>query len=254
LNGELIINEFRMGGACSFVLAPREIDLWRVDLNLPEPGYQEVERWLTDDERSRAGRFVFDRDRRRFVACRGRLRAILSRYLREEPCRLRFQYGPQGKPSLEPAPDPPLYFNVSHSHDLALIAVRRSGAVGVDVERLRPIEEAEAIARRYFTRREHATLSGLPAEERTAAFFCCWTRKEAMLKATGEGIGVSLDAVEVSLAPREPARVLGICGRPAEEVAAWRLYPAMPAAGYVGAVAAQGDEERLTGWEWTDAY
>jgi 4'-phosphopantetheinyl transferase len=246
------MDEFQPAERCPFTLPLEETHVWRVELGATESRRRACEICLSPDERSRASRFVFDRDRVRFVVCRGSLRAILARYLHASPTQIEFRYAVQGKPSLAPLPDRPLYFNVSHSGELALIALRARGEVGVDVEQLRPIEEAEAIAQRYFTPREHATLAGLPAAARIAGFFRCWTRKEAMLKATGEGIGVSLDAVEVSLAPDEPARVLGIRGRPEQEVAAWKLYHIEPAPGAVGAIAARGDEERIVGWQWTD--
>jgi 4'-phosphopantetheinyl transferase len=242
---------FEPGEGCPFILPPEEIHVWRIELEACDARRREFECWLSPEERSRASRFVFDRDRARFIACRGSLRALLARYLSAGPNKIAFRYANHGKPSLQPSPDPPLFFNISHSGELALIALRRSGELGVDVEQLRPIEEAEAIARRYFTPREHAALAGLPAEEQIAAFFRCWTRKEAMLKATGEGIGVSLNAVEVSLAQHDVARVFGIRGRREDEVAAWKLYHVEPGTGYVGAVAAHGDEERVVGWRWT---
>jgi 4'-phosphopantetheinyl transferase len=251
VNGEPLVDSFGAVDECAFVLSPGEIDIWRVALEVHDLRYRELELWLSQEERRRASRFVFDRDRSRFVACRGRLRAILARYLKGEPHRIEFRYGPQGKPSLNPAADPSFFFNLSHSQNLALIAVRRSGEVGVDVESLRPIEEAEAIARRYFTSREHAALAALPPEERIAAFFRCWTRKEAMLKATGEGIGVSLDAVEVTLGPQEPPRVVSIRGS-GDSAETWRLYHVAPRDGFIGAVAAQGDAERIAGWQWSD--
>jgi 4'-phosphopantetheinyl transferase len=250
LNGDTLAAPFRPFEECRFAVNSGEIHLWRVDLDVADARQRKLEKLLSEDEQARAARFLFPRDRARFITCRGVLRELLARYLGEDPRGLRFGYAPHGKPALKAA-GTPLHFNVSHSQSLALIAIRGDGEVGVDVEQLRAIEEAEAIARRYFAPREHATIRDLTGDERIAAFFRCWTRKEAMLKATGEGIA-NLDAVEVAVRSEDPIRVLAIRGSSAEEVARWRLDHVEPGAGFVGAIASPQGAQRVTAWQGSD--
>jgi 4'-phosphopantetheinyl transferase len=205
---------------------------------------------LPADERARAGRFHFERDQRRFVAGRGLLRVLLGRYLEADPASLRFGYGPQGKPFLEEYGD--LRFNVSHSGGLALLAFTHGREVGVDVERERPLPEWKDIAGRYFSAWEATELGRLPADERGAAFFRCWTRKEAFIKATGEGLSRPLDAFCVSLAPGEPARLRRVVGEP-EAVRRFRLEDLRPAPGFAGALAVEGESRRIVRRTWSQS-
>jgi 4'-phosphopantetheinyl transferase len=221
-------------------LGPDEVHVWSVDLDrLPEAVLGEP---LSADERERGRRFRFERDRRRFVTARGLLRRLLGRYLGLEPSRLRFGYGPRGKPFL--AGEDELRFNVSHSGGLALLAFAWDRELGVDVEEERPVEEAEAIARRYFSSWEERELRLLTEVERQAAFFRCWTRKEAFIKATGDGLSRSLDAFDVTLAPGEPARLLRVEGEPEAAFRFW-LEDVSPAPGFAGALAVEGREARV---------
>src|SRR5438093_8199134 len=181
-------------------LARDEIHAWCAvldELASDLPAFAET---LSAGERQRAERFQFDRDRNRFVVRHGLLRMILGRYLNIEPARVTFAYESRGKPLLYgPAAVPTFHFNLSHSNGLALIAGTRQAALGVDVERVRFIPEADQIAAKFFSPREGAMLHAIPAEQKMEAFFHCWTRKEAYLKATGEGIADALTLVEVSL-------------------------------------------------------
>lgn len=228
-----------------------ELHIWCASLAIDGTIHHRLNQWLSDDERARASRFYFERDRVRFIACRGRLRLMLAEYLGKTPDQIVLTYGPHGKPALAGNPAP-LFFNVSHSHDLALFAFRRRGELGVDVERLRPIEEAEAIARRYFTPREWATLRDLPSPARIAAFFRCWTRKEALLKAIGVGLSFSLGEVEVTLRGEDPARLLSLPARAGAPASAWRLDHLAPAPEYLGALAATDQGEALRCRRWSD--
>ncbi len=219
-----------------------EVHVWRVDLDgVPEGA---VASSLSADERERAGRFRFERDRRRFVVARGVLRRLLGRYLDREPARVRFGYGPRGKPFV--AAGGGLRFNLSHSAGLALLAFGWRREVGVDVERVRPVPEAEDIARRYFSRWEEAELRRLPAGERQAAFFRCWTRKEAFVKATGDGLSRPLDGFDVTLAPGEPARLLRLAGEPAAGHRFW-IEDVSPGRGFAAALAVEGSPARVIG-------
>src|SRR5438046_3961564 len=168
-------------------LARDEIHAWCAGLDELASDLTAFAETLSVGERQRAERFQFDRDRKRFIVRHGLLRMILGRYLNLEPARLSFTCESRGKPALAGILDGrTLHFNLSHSDGLALFAVARRFALGVDVERIRPIPEIDQIAGKFFSTRESATLNALPAEQKLEAFFNCWTRKEAYLKATGE--------------------------------------------------------------------
>jgi len=230
-------------------LRPDRIDVWGVSL---APGRCDLERLrstLSEDERSRAARFHFERDGRRFILSHGLLRVVLGRYLGLDPARLEFGLGPHGKPALAgKAGDSGLRFNLSHSGDLALYAVTRGREVGVDVERIRAGINWEALARRFFSAREMAALRALPPEDRVRGFFTCWTRKEAYLKARGEGLSLSLGGFSVSAAPGAEPALLEVEGEP-EEPSRWRLVDLCPAEGYAATLAAEAgpwEVRRLT--------
>ncbi len=158
---------------------------------------------LSPDEENRASRFHFPLDRERFIIARGALRYLLTRYLQLPAREVRFHYGPQGKPTLDP---PSFSFNVSHTQNIAVFAVAAAGRnVGIDVEKAQHDFKVREIAERYFSVSECAELFSLPADLQNQAFFRCWTRKEAYLKASGEGLHTPLDSFSVSLTPSEPA-------------------------------------------------
>jgi 4'-phosphopantetheinyl transferase len=213
-------------------------------LDLPVEQLAPLTETLSAAEKDRAGKFKFDRHRNRFVAGRGWLRATLAAYLHVEPVRLDFIYSPQGKPALVPELNPAqIHFNLAHSGDLALLAITRVGPVGIDVERIREVKDAADLVARFFCARENELFQRLPATEKPAAFFNLWTRKEALLKATGEGIGKALSEVEVSFLPGEPASLVSIAGD-TDRAARWSLHELTPAAGYVGAVAIEAQNVR----------
>jgi len=210
-------------------------------------------RWrLSADEAKRAAAFCFERDRHRFVAARGFLREILGRYLRAAGEALSFEYGPHGKPALAGEFRDALRFNVSHSGEMALYAVTLQREVGVDIEALREVNDAEQIAERFFSPAERVAFRLQAPGQRQQAFFNCWTRKEAYLKALGDGLARPLDGFDVTLAPGEPARLLRVEGEPRESER-WSLRELLPARGYVGAVAVEGHGWRLTCGEWNPA-
>lgn len=231
-----------------------EVHIWRAALDVPESQVRSLWYTLTADECQRAERYVFAKDRTHFVVARGLLRVLLGRYLGQDPPQLRFIYGPHGKPAL--ATDTgggTLRFNVSHSHGLALYAITRGREVGVDVERIRPEVAQEKIAERFFSPREVTLLRALPAPLQATAFFACWTRKEAYIKATGEGLTLPLDQFDVSLVPGEPAALLRTAWDP-QEAARWALQDLVPALDYRAAVAVAGHDWRLTCWDGPAAY
>jgi 4'-phosphopantetheinyl transferase len=216
-----------------------EVQVWRVALDRPLAAPTELAAVLAPDERARADRFCRDEDRARFVVARALLRLILGLHMGADPASLAFRTGPHGKPALAGPAGGTLRFNVAHAGGLALCALAPGREVGVDLEPVRPVDDADALLRRLAAPAEAAAYAALPPAARRSAFFRWWTRKEAFLKATGEGLSRPLTSFEVSLRPDEPARLIRVAGDPAE-TARWRLRALAPAPGYVGALAAEG--------------
>src|SRR5580704_12029589 len=171
-----------------------EVQLWRIDLEAVGADESRWRKTLSPDELDRASRFHFPRDRQRFAASRSQLRILLAGYLGIDPAAVSFSYSEKGKPSLGAAhAGSNLQFNISHSGGVTLLAFARGREIGVDVEQLRSDFEVEAIARRFFSPSEQRQLAALPAEKSVDAFFRCWTRKEAYIKAIGDGLSLPLD-------------------------------------------------------------
>ncbi len=185
-----------------------EIAIWRASLDCEAAALRNLEATLSPDEISRADRFHFPRDRARFVAGRGILRTLLGAYLKREPQSLIFMYGPQGKPKLEQNQGNSLHFNLSHKEGLGVYAFARQRHLGIDVEAIATNFPGEDIARRFFSPGELQELVGLSPDLRVEAFHLAWTRKEAYVKAQGQGLHIKLDSFDVTLAPGEPARFL----------------------------------------------
>src|SRR5215216_1086042 len=232
------------------ILADHEVHVWRAQLELPSSQVQRLRGILTDDELDRAKRFSFERDRQRFIAARGILRCILSRYTTIYPSHLRFYYNPYGKPFLAPEFSSYLLnFNLSHSDSMALYAITRNMEIGVDVERVRSDFDYEEIAKRFFSANEVAILHTIPTEKKLEAFYTCWTRKEAYIKAYGKGLSLPLDSFDVSFAPWEPAMLLITKVEP-QERSLWTLLDVEPGPGYRGALAVKGIGCSFRYWEW----
>ncbi len=233
----------------SLTLSSCGIHVWCASPDQPPLAFQQLSKTLSADERMRAERFYYERDRKRFIFRRGLLRTILACYLGIEPNRVQFCYGTHGKPALvETSEGIHLRFNLSHSHGLSLYAITRDQEIGIDLEYIRPIPEAKQIAEHYFSARENAVFRALPEHEKPLAFLKCWTRKEAYLKALGVGLTGSLEEFDVSLAPGEPARLLSVRGDP-EEASRWFIHGLMPASGYVASIAVKGHGAHLTYWQ-----
>lgn len=228
-----------------------EVHVWQAALEQPALQIQNYHRNLASDEQARAARFHFEKDRAHFIVARGVLRAILGGYVKRAPDRLSFCYGSHGKPALAGASGEEIRFNVSHSGGVALYAITRGREVGVDVERIRPDVAVAEIAERFFSRPEAAMLRTLPAAAQREAFFRCWTRKEAYIKARGEGLSLPLDQFDLSTALEEPAETPGAHQDPSE-TAPWSLRELVPAPGYVAALAVQSRGWRLACWQWPD--
>jgi 4'-phosphopantetheinyl transferase len=222
------------------------LHVWRIQLNLDERLVKSLGNALSPDEHARAAHFYFEHDGLKFIAARGALRAILSHYTGTLPAHIAFAYGAQGKPAL---PGNPVHFNLAHSGDWALCAVALH-PVGIDVEDMRrPVEDMDDVARRFFARSESASFLALPAQDKPEAFFRCWTRKEAFIKAVGEGLSHPLDRFEVSFAQEAPAALLRIDG---DALAArdWSLLDMPPDAHHAGAVAIRATSPQVTRWTW----
>jgi 4'-phosphopantetheinyl transferase len=175
---------------------------------------------------------------------------LIGRYLSLPPQQVVFTYSEYDKPALALAPGGSrLQFNVTHSGNLALLAFCLDAAVGIDVEKKRPLPDGEQIARRFFSPHENRVFRSLPTEQRSAAFFNCWTRKEAYIKAIGEGLSCPLDVFDVTLVPGEPPRLLRIRGSE-QAAAAWLLYAFEPQPDFTAALAAFGRDWQLSFWQW----
>lgn len=242
-----------------WVLGETEVHVWSAWLRASPARLEALALTLSEDENERAARFHFQCHRHSYVCGRAWLRRIIGRCLNLKPAEVRFHYNPNGKPLIRG-----LHFNLSHCEDLALIAVSRAGRVGVDVERVRVLENAGELVAQFFAPRERVAYDRLPPEKQPQAFFNLWTRKEALLKATGDGIGHLLSEVEVAFVPGEPARLVRLPqGQPAGNH--WGLCELQPATGFAAALAfagnvaadppakeSAGGASGLKCWRWTD--
>ncbi len=219
----------------SRIMARSDVHVWCVVLDVNSAELHRLRGTLSPEEVARAERFIRQRDAEHFIAARGALRTLLGRYLRVPPGEVAFRYGERGKPALaEEFEDREIRFNLSHSHGLALLAVARR-EVGIDIEFIEREVEHEQIATRFFSASECAELLALPSAQRSEGFFRCWTRKEAYIKALGEGLSHPLADFDVTLAPGAPARLLAT-RRDAAEAERWEMVNLTPRAGYAGAL------------------
>ncbi len=225
------------------------VHIWRAPLDRDENTVDRLFCTLAAEEQGRAQRFHFTEDRRRFTVARGTLRALLARYLRVDPSSISFSYNGYGKPSLRDYDS--LRFNVSHSGGVALYAIGWEREVGVDVERLRPEFAGEAIAERFFSANEVAALKSLPRSALVRAFFDCWTRKEAYIKARGKGLSIPLDQFDVTLTPNESPAIRADRDSPTE-TGRWSLWGLSPGLGFAGAAAIEGHDCQLWCGQWPD--
>jgi 4'-phosphopantetheinyl transferase len=230
----------------SLTLHPDQVDVWRIRLNLPVDIMDRLESTLSEDEKERAARFHFAADRDRFIAAHGGLRDVLSRYLHCAPNQFSFSKNSYGKPALH---DHQLEFNLSYSGDFALIATSPERKVGIDVERIRSGISSHVIAQQYFSKQEFAELQSLPLERRETAFFTCWTRKEAYIKAQGLGLSLALESFDVSLTANEPA-LLRTTRPDSQEATRWTLFSLDVDPCYQAAAAVHGPHPEFRLWDW----
>jgi 4'-phosphopantetheinyl transferase len=212
-------------------MTPGRVHVWTIALDRPTEGHWDH---LSDDERKRADRFRFERDRRRYIVARASMRRILAEYLDASPAALVFRYGPHGKPELR---EGTLAFNLAHSHERAVLAVAADGPVGVDLEWRQNLRDADGIVGRFFTAPEAVLYRELPVELRPHAFYRGWTVKEAYLKAIGKGLAGPLEGIVVDLDPRRPARLEALSD---DEPSRWTLQEFDLGPDYLGAVMVAG--------------
>lgn len=230
----------------SLHIESRHVDVWRIFLNLQVDSVKLAESTLSVDEARRAARFHFPKDRDHFIAAHGILRQIVGRYLHCNPRELTFSVNQYGKPALV---NSDLEFNLSHSGNFALLAVTQNRKVGVDVECIRQGISSHVIAQQYFSKAEVAELQSLPMEQRETAFFTCWTRKEAYIKAQGLGLSLPLESFDVSLTPGQPA-VLRATRPDPQEAARWTLLSLYVDPKYGGSLAVEGRDLDFRLWDW----
>jgi 4'-phosphopantetheinyl transferase len=240
-----MVNRFlvRPGPSSSLVLRKNEVHVWLVQTNDGSSSPVDFKDLLSSVEQDRALKFRFETDRRRYTTSHAALRSILSNYVNDPARALQFAEGPYGKPKLAPNhATEKVEFNLSHSHELALIAVAQGREIGVDVEWVRKDFAFDEVAQRFFTTREVAALHDLPLHLQREAFYKCWTSKEAFLKAKGTGLSGRLDEVEIVLTDHV-VRVKGT-------IPNFCLIELIVDGGYVAALVVDGIEPRITYYAW----
>jgi 4'-phosphopantetheinyl transferase len=245
-------------------LAPDEIHVWRVPLNQSSTRIPELRAILSEEERARADRFHFEKDRHQFIESRATLRLLLSQYLNVPPAGMTYSLTAHGKPHLS---DSDLRFNLSRRDGLALIAFAQGREIGIDVELVRQDLDLFEIAEVSFSESELTAWKGLPQAEQAAGFYNCWTRKEAFIKAIGEGFSFPLKQFDVSLTPGDPAQLLALRrdestsppwerGRPrpqSDEITPadhWTLQNVPVPDGYAAALAFEAPTAEVTCHDW----
>jgi 4'-phosphopantetheinyl transferase len=234
--------------------APSEnqVDIWQIPIS-GQDGVEHCRQLLSPDEARRADAFHFEKHRRRFIASHTAMRQILGLSTEIAAEELAFSYGEKGKPEFAGEQKKSgIKFNLSHSEDIAVLAVTRGLTVGIDIEWINPEFATEEIARRFFAAGEVQHLQSLPATEQSNAFFACWTRKEAYVKALGDGLFVPLDSFEVAFGPGVPAALLQVVVDPGE-TGRWSMYDVEVPQGYRAALVVEGKGHRLRHMKWQEA-
>jgi 4'-phosphopantetheinyl transferase len=235
-------------------LSSGEIHIWGADLGEPGMSMAQYYRLLSQDERKRAERYHFDKDRHRFILRRGILRKILGTYTNTPPERLSFGYSQRGKPELvDRAGMDEIKFNLSFSNRLAVFAFARDLEVGIDIENVRCVPEMGDMSFRFFSAFENRALQVLPETRKKYAFFSLWTCKEAFVKATGDGMSFPLNEFCVSLGPSPAPQLTSVRGNPPAS-SRWSIFTFTPDIGYTAALAARSQTFQLAYWKWEEAF
>lgn len=234
-----------------FVLSGDEVHVWHATLEQSPSVIETLFNILTLDEQHRAAKYYFRKDGEQYVVARGVLRVIIGGYLNMKPEQLRFSYSPFGKPALiSGSGESEIRFNLAHSGNIALYAFSRERELGIDIEHMHEDFDYLEIAEHFFSRAEISSLRAVPTQAQARAFFNCWTRKEAYLKAHGAGLSLALDSFDVSLAPGEPAALLRVRDD-AQAASRWSLQEIDVDSGYVAALVVEGHGWRLKRWQWS---
>lgn len=226
-----------------------EIHVWEIYLDYNSDKVDKYIDILSDEEKNKAFSFRFSDVRGRYIISHAALRLLLSEYLGKSFAEISFYTNKKGKPYIKS--NHGIYFNLSHSHKISVVAISKEQEIGIDIEYLLRKINLKDIARRFFTIKENEKLDALPENLKKEAFFRCWTRKEAYLKAKGFGISVSLKSVEVSLLPEEKPEILAIDGLPMEQ-RNWSLFDIIHIHNYIGAIAAKGRYKNIKYFNFFD--
>lgn len=236
-------------------LSDHELHIWKSSLNVDGQRFQFLKSLLSCDEQSRAERFYFVKDKNQFIVGRGVLRVLLGNYLDTDPQKVKFYYNEFGKPFLENQfSKNNLKFNLSHSKDMLVMAFAKNVDVGIDIEYVRSDIDVLRLARHFFSQREVSELLSISSYLMNDAFFNCWTRKEAFIKAKGQGLSIPLDKFDVSLSPGEPAKLIRLHDNP-NEIAEWYLQELSNIGeGYISSIAIKGKPNRIYNWEYDGKF
>lgn len=215
-------------------LQPGEIQIWQAFNEVAEQDYSNLHKLLSSDEIERASRFRFERHRMQYVIGRSLLRILIAAYLQKDARALRFHHTPKGKPELLSDNESGLHFNIAHSGRIILLAFTRNRKIGIDIEEIRENIEIKEIAQRFFSQPERSYLASLPLSLRYDEFFRCWTRKEALLKGTGDGLSVSLNSFSVFSNPDDDS-----CQLQTGDTERWLIQDVDVGIGYAGAAAVE---------------
>jgi 4'-phosphopantetheinyl transferase len=227
-----------------------EVHVWRTPVVLPDEFLKSLMDILSDDEKKRAERFRFETDRNRFIASHGALRSVLSLYLMLEPSGIKYSFNSHGKPGLNSELNRGgLKFNISHSYEMALVAVCEGREVGIDVQHIKNNFRCMEIAGRFFSANEASALSSFPEDQLKDCFFKCWARKEAFIKAKGGGLSIPLNHFDVSVGPGKPAELLNTRWD-TEEAGRWSIEDIDAGKNYAAALAVEGKGVKFKFWNW----
>ena len=231
-------------------LVHSDVHVWRASFYQLFSYEEDFGELLSGDEQAKARRYRFEDNRREYIVGRGLLRHLLGCYLDQDPASLQFFYNAYGKPALmHTKGSEPLSFNVSHAHGIILLAFTLDRELGIDIERIRPEAAHDGVAERFFSSHEVHELRTLPLHAQPLGFFNCWTRKEAYIKARGEGLNIPLNQFDVSLVPGEPAALLESRVDP-QDTNRWTLCALDMGTQYAAALAVEGSDWELKCWDW----
>lgn len=236
----------------SQLLPDSDVHIWRASLSDSSDELSYFASLLSPDEKARANRFYFERDRNRYVFGRGTLRILLGGYLQMEASRITFVYGPYGKPAIGSIHSKKtLQFNLAHSNDWVVYVFGWDRPLGIDLEHIRPMPDLDDLAERFFSARESALIHSLSGDQKLDTFFTLWTCKEAFLKAGGSGLAIALDQFEISPDANGVMRLTSISGN-SEPLARWRLETFKPIAGFQSAMAVEGHDGQVIFQQFDD--